>query len=257
MGESMDLQTIFEEHIENLCSFLDSMGIKSNINPFEFARDLKGGFITNAENWINNRIIIEGVDIDGIVYRLSQLNKNPWFNKIIQRPTNKWWSICTFTVEFHMDNNKKSWGDFRVFMNTKRKRTETVDYKWFGGKLADILNRDTYLKAPLLADLNAASDMGVDTTVAIVVVPPRPDKQILKLAKELIEALRKEGTQIELDNALKAVWPFEEGVCINRITAFSGQAETMASKLLPSEGAFRVYNRIARHIKEYVSYLVG
>lgn len=101
-------------------------------------------------------------------------------------------------------------------------RREAVDFKWFGGELADELNRDDELKKQLLQQLKTDVRDSVEIS---------PDKK----------------AGIVWITTTKVMPPFPKSA-----TPFS-----IPDDIMPSETSFKSYNAIARHIRNRSSSQCG
>ncbi|MFC1893110.1 hypothetical protein ACFLYR_03625 [Chloroflexota bacterium] len=129
-------------------------------------------------------------------------------------------------------------------------KKEIVDFKWVGGRITDVLNQDTLLKEPLLADLITVHAQGGFCGVNIEPVPLPSDKEI----KEYIKARHKEGVDIDSsEDAIKHMIPLGQVVWIAG-WGTSGRKNEITPLLLPSKDAFRAYDRIAKHIRDFATH---
>ena len=254
MAKQIDLRPIGEEHIRALCTFLDSMGISSEIALADFVPCKKLAFVFGhrPENYRARYIKLDGMNIDGIRYVIVQQIGGIAL-------TGKWVAKCEYWVKCHLGRENKSLKNLLVdTMNLwveaeiKRKEGEILDFQWTGGRIADVLNKDTSLKEPLLAELNTTHEGGNDFPMLVVTLPPLSDKKIGKQVKELTKALHKEGTEVDWANAVRIIRPIKQGFIIMGGPT-RGHKDKISPLILPSEDAFRAYDKVAKHIKEYAA----
>jgi hypothetical protein len=251
MVGKIDLRPFLEEHIRAIGAFLISMDIKPNIDEIDFVKCateyqiLKFGRPT-IRNARAKHIWLEGMNIDAIWYGISQED-------------NELWTQVRYLVNRHIGIEKKNREVLRVGTKIISKKKQVTDFRWQGGKLADVLNKDSSLKAPLLSHLSmlqAKKDIGkqlfhnsieISTFRKSQYKLKQPDKQI---TWELIKALSNEGTVVDSEMARRIIMPIEEGVSILEPVNIADK-DVVLPLLLPTKDGFVAYERIAKHIKEY------
>lgn len=264
MPEKIDLRPIQEEHFKTLRSFLDAMDIGVKVDPIDMVIDttqlLDKKFVFSATQLANHRVRdvrLDDMNIDRIRYNISQWVEDYRASSFGGgvRLTDKWWAGCEYYVCCYTGKDKKGWKNLEAEAKIKRKGKEITDFKWTGGKIAEVLNKDTSLKEPLLAHLNVAQTEGNYACIRITPEPQRAlllsDKEIKKIIEELMKSLHNEGTDVDFETACRIRWPMEEGVIIRNCITLEHKNE-VSPLLLPSRDAFKAYDRIAKHIKQYV-----
>jgi len=228
MASLIDLEPIQKEHIVAMRSFLNFMGISSEIDPHKnFEQTEIRHRLTGVEG-INSRgscLKLEGTNIDVILYVIEQIIDSYGL-------TDEWQALCIYGVECNIGQGEKDPKNLKAGIKKKTKglfRKEIVDFWWAGGQIADVLNQDTSLKGPLLAYLINTQTTGKYADMSLVPVLPPSDEEI-------------KGETIRL---------IEQGVLIVGCATHSHKKKT-TPLLLPSRDAFRAYVRIAKHIRDYV-----
>lgn len=263
MAKKIDLQPIEEDHISELCSFLNSMGVSSKIDrdadfvqedatPESFFRVAKG---------MNQRIRyikLEGMNIDGIRYHILQVIADSESGAELK---DYWQAFYEYCAVRDIGMDKKDLQNLEAHIKAKKKglfKKEIVDFRWVGGRIADVLNQDTSLKEPIFAHLITIQTIGIDVDISILPESLPTDKEI----REYIKALRKEGIYIDSpEDAVKKMRPMGQGVWIRvaptvgfrRIWPTGGYKDVILPLLLPSKDAFKAYDRIAKHIRDYAA----
>jgi hypothetical protein len=251
MVGKIDLRPLLREHIRAIEAFFISMDIKPKIDEIEFVKlateyqIVKLGRPT-IRNVRAKHIWLEGTNIDAVWCGISQED-------------NELWTQVRYLVHRHIGIEKKNLEAFRVGTKIKNDRGQITDFSWQGGELADVLNADSSLKAPLLSHLNMLqAKKNIDkqlfyNSIQIVTFRKsqyrsnRPDKQI---SCEMIKTLTDEGTVVDSEKARRIIMPIEEGVSILEPVNVASK-DFMLPLLLPSKDVFVAYERIAKHIKEY------
>lgn len=219
MAEKINLQPIEKEVIGELSSFLDLMGIRSKIDPdLDFVvDDLRSGGARGLN--IRSRYFkLEGMNIDGLRYTIEQIMQVTGGG---YGASDRWRVICEYWVKRDVSGDKKHLKDLEARTKKKKKglfKSDIIDFKWVGGRIADILSQDTSLNEPLLADLVTAQTKGCNVDIEIEPMP------------------------------------IEQGVRIRvapKIEPEIGKKQENLPLLLPSKDAFRAYDRIAKHIRDY------
>lgn len=255
MAKKIDLQPIQEEHVSTLCAFLNSMDISSSFDVKrdsvqEDMRDRVGRGAVGAN--IRSRYIkLEGMNIDGIRYRLYQTTQSGQYGTWM---SDKWKAECRYWVKRYIGGEKKKLADLQATIKKKKKglfKKEIVDFTWVGGRIADVLNMDTSLKEPLLAHLVTAQTVGNDVDIRIEPLRP-PSKEKVK---DRVEVHRKAGVDVDfakntIEDASESMMRVGQGVWINSC-ATNGDKKKTTPLLLPSKDAFKAYDRIAKHIRDY------
>jgi hypothetical protein len=229
MAKIINLQPIQEEHINALCLFLNSMGVSSKIEPDKdfVQEDLKKGWTGIARGWKGENmrwryIKLEGMNIDGIIYSLKQII-DVYPDSGARKLKDEWGAECVYWVERNIEGDEKALKALEAKTNSKSKglfKKELVDFEWVGGGIADVLNKDTSLKNPILNELIAAKTMGFDADIWIRKLSPPHFKTT--------------------------------GIMILTTVGTFGNEKKTTPLLLPPKDAFRAYDRIAKHIKGYV-----
>ena len=251
MVEKIDLRPVLEEHVKSIEAFLVSVDIKPKIDEIEFVECASEYQIAKfgrptIRNVRAKHIWLEGMNIDAIWYGIFQ-------------EENGWWAQVRYLVRRHIGTEEKDWKAFRVGTKTKGKKKQIIDFKWHGGKFADVLNKDSLLKELLLAHLNmlqAKKNMGKQLfydSIEIVTFQRsqyKSKQQDEQLIRELIRTLGNEGREVDSETARRIIMPIDEGVSIGEPINI-GYENAMVPLLLPSKDGFVAYERIAKHIKEY------
>jgi hypothetical protein len=234
MSSKIDLKPVQDEHVNALYSFLKSMGISSKIDPLKdvFQEDIKQrrGKIEGA-NYRARCLKLEGMNINVILHLVEQLTGKAY---VLSRPTlsDEWRAMCIYGVECDAG---QQWPELKQLEAKTEKKTQgffrekLADFNWVDGPFADILNQDTSLKEPLLAYLINADAMR--TREDILVVPVYP------LSEE----------EMEIDSKR----PVTQGALIFGFATY-GSKNQMTPLLLPSRDTFKAFDRIAKHIREYI-----
>jgi len=244
MAEHIDLRPIQEEHLKALAEYLDTMNISAAFSEAVFVQDTT----SPPENCRQKCITLEGTSVDKMVYVIMQnlAKTRSWQSGVATE--NNWSAFCLYAVEHHIGKDKKTWKNLNAEVKTKSKRGDIIDFKWTGGKIADILNRDTLLKEPLLDDMNSSIHAGGETEVAIWPKLPLADTDIRMMAK----VVTVEGVPAEGENAIKKYEPVKEGVLLLGCST-RGYRDEKTPLILPSREGFMAYDRIARHVRDYVN----
>lgn len=253
MAKKIDLQPIQEEHIRSLCSFLNFMGVNPKIDSDKdfVQEDIRQPFFGNVKG-VNIRaryIKLEGMKIDGIGYTIFQVTEDTQGGMAM---TDQWKAGYKFWVERDTGREKKNVENLEARMQIKKKglfKKEIVDFRWVGGRIADVLNQDTSLKEPLLAHLITAQTTKNEAGIWIVPVPLPSDKEV----KKWIKAQRKEGVDIDSsEDAIKNMMPMGQGVWITG-WGTNGRKNEIIPLLVPSKDAFIACDRIAKHIRDFAT----
>ena len=244
MAIKVDLKPIQEEHMSALCSFLNSVGVSSKIDPDkDLVREDARQLFSGGENFRLKYIKIEAMNIDVIGYQIFQERNSEggW--------TKNWVALFQYYVERTMSTDKRALKEMEVKTKMQSKglfKKEIVDFTWVGGQLADVLNQDTSLKEPLLATLIAAQTTKSIPLIFMAPLIPPSDKEI----KEQIKELSKAGINLTKSDYLHKM-PIQQGVSIFG-SGIRGKKDELKPLFIPSKDAFKAYDRIAKHIKEYV-----
>jgi len=251
MTEKIDSKPVFEEHIRSIERFLISTGLKPRVDEINFTRStteyqmIKFGRPT-IRNVRAKHIWLEESNIDAIWYGIFQEDIG-------------WWTQVRYLVRRPIGNDKKDWKAFRAGTKMRSKQNQVIDFKWRGGKLADVLNKDDLLKEPILSHLNMLqakkntakqlfnNSLEITTFQGSQYKANQPEGQLIR---ELINTLAEEGTKVEPDTARQIAMPIKEGVSILEPISI-GYKNEVFPLLLPSRDSFSAYERIAKHIKEY------
>lgn len=244
MAEHINLKPIQEEHVKTLTEYLDSMGIGAAFSEADFVQDTT----SPPENCRQKCITLEGTSVDKMVYVImqNQGKSRSWQSGVATE--NNWSAFCLYAVECHIGKDKKIWKNLNAKVKVKCKRGDIIDFKWTGGKIADTLNRDTVLKKPLLDDMNGSIRAGGETEVAIWPKLALADTDIRMMAR----VVTIEGVQAEPENAIKKYEPVKEGVMLLGCST-RGYRDEKRPLILPSREGFMAYDRIARHLRDYVN----
>ena len=244
MAIKVNLKPIQEEHISALCSFLNSVGVSSKIDPDkDLVREDARRLFSGGENFRLKYIKIEAMNIDVIGYQIFQERNSEggW--------TKNWAAVFQYYVERTLSTDKRALKEMEAQTKIKSKglfRKEIIDFMWVGGRLADVLNQDTSLKEPLLAALVAAQTTKSIPSIFMGPIIPPSDKEI----KEQIKELSKAGINLTKSDYLHKM-PIQQGVSIFG-SGIRGKKDELKPLFIPSKDAFKAYDRIAKHIKEYV-----
>jgi hypothetical protein len=234
MSSKIDLKPVQDEHINALRSSLKSMGISSEIDPNkdvvqEDARQRRGRI--EGANYRARCIKLEGMNIDVILYLVEQMTGKAY---VLARPTltDEWRAMCIYGVECNVGQREQELKNLEAKTEKKTKgffREKLADFSWVGGPIADVLNQDTSLKEPILAYLiNAQATRNRED---IFIVP------VYSLSEE----------EMEIDSKR----PVIQGALIFGC-ATDGSKNQMTPLLLPSRDTFKAFDRIAKHIREYL-----
>jgi len=234
MSSKIDLKPVQDEHVNALCSFLKSIGISSKIDPLkdvvqEDVRQRRGKI--EGANYRARCVKLEGTNIDVILYLVEQMTGKAY---VLARPTltDEWRAMCIYGVECNAGQREQELKNLEAKTEKKMKgffREKLADFSWVGGPIADMLNQDTSLKEPLLAYLINAE--AARTREDILIVPVYP------LSEE----------EMEIDSKR----PVNQGALIFGC-ATDGSKNQMTPLLLPSRDTFKAFDRIAKHIREYI-----
>jgi hypothetical protein len=234
MSSKIDLKPVQDEHINALRSSLKSMGISSEIDPNkdvvqEDARQRRGRI--EGANYRARCIKLEGMNIDVILYLVEQMTGKAY---VLARPTltDEWRAMCIYGVECNVGQREQELKNLEAKTEKKTKgffREKLADFSWVSGPIADVLNQDTSLKEPILAYLiNAQATRNRED---IFIVP------VYSLSEE----------EMEIDSKR----PVTQGALIFGC-ATDGSKNQMTPLLLPSRDTFKAFDRIAKHIREYL-----
>ena len=251
MAEKIDSKPVFEEHVRSIEAFLISMDLKPKVDEINFVRCateyqiVKFGRPT-IRNVRAKHIWLEGMNLAAVWYGIFQEDIG-------------WWTQIRYLVHRHIGVEKKDWKAFRVGTKTQGKKNQVIDFKWQGGKLADVLNKDGLLKEPILSHLNTLQakkrmekqlfndSLEIATFQRSQYKASQPDGQLIP---DLINTLAEEGTKVDAETARQIVMPIKEGVSILEPINI-GHENAVIPPLLPSRDGFLAYERIAKHIKGY------
>jgi hypothetical protein len=255
MAKKIDLKPIQEEHVSALLSFLNFMGANPKIDPDKdlIQEDIRQPLVGSVQgaNIRVRYIKLEGTNIDGVAYMIEQITQGGGEGG--ERMSDEWWARCVYWVERDIGRDEKNQKDLEVEIKKKEKglfKKEIVDFSCVGGRIADELNQDTSLKESLLAELITAQTTGNEAYIWLNPVPAPSDKEI----KEYIKARNKEGIDIySSEDAIKKMRPLGQGVEIHGCATI-GRKNEIKPLLLPSKDAFKTYDRIARHIRDFAMY---
>jgi hypothetical protein len=251
MAEKIDSKPIFEEHIRSIEAFLVSMDLKPRVDEVNFVRCateyqmVKLGRPT-IRNVRAKHIWLEGSNLDAIWYGIFQEDIG-------------WWTQIRYLTQRDIGYEKKDWKAFRAGTKIRSKQKQVIDFKWQGGELADVLNKDGLLKEPILSHLNTLQGKKntekqlFNNSLEIVTFQRcqyKADQPAGQLIRDLINNLAEEGTKIDSETARQIIMPIREGVSILEPISI-GYENELAPLILPSRDSFLAYERIAKHIKEY------
>jgi len=244
MAKMINLKPIQAEHLETLSSYLDSIGINSMTEEVDFVQKTENP----PENCRQKCIRLEGTNIDKLLYAIMQDvgTVRPGQSSITTE--GNWSAFCLYVVECYVGKDKKNWKNLNAKVKVKNKKGEIVDLKWSGGKIADILNHDTSLKEPLLANLADALRAGGEAEIALWPKLALADSDI----KMLAQVVSVEGANAGPENALRSYEPVKEGVLVLGC-ATRGYGDEIRPLILPSKDSFMAYDRVAKHIRDYVN----
>ncbi len=244
MAKTIDLKPIQAEHLKTLSSYLDSIGIDSMAEEVDFVQNTENP----PENCRQKCIRLEGTHIDKLLYAIMQdLGTSRRGQGSITTEGN-WSAFCLYVVECYVGKDKKNWKNLNAKVKVKYKKGDIVDLKWSGGKIADILNHDTSLKEPLLADLANALRTGGEAEIALWPKLALADSDIKMLAK----IVSVEGADANPESAIRSYEPVKEGVLVLGC-ATRGYGDEKTPLILPSKDGFMAYDRVAKHIRDYAS----
>jgi hypothetical protein len=251
MAEKIDSKPVFEEHIRSIERFLISMDLKPKVDEINFVKSateyqiVKFGRPT-IRNVRAKHIWLEGRNIDAVWYGIFQEDIG-------------WWTQIRYLVHRPLGNEKKVWQTFRAGTKIQSKQNQVIDFKWQGGKLADVLNKDDLLKEPILSHLNTLQtkknadkqlfydSLEITTFQRCQYKANQQDRQLIQ---DLINSLAEEGTKVDAETARQIIMPIKEGVSILEPINI-GYENAAVPLLLPSRDSLLAYERIAKHIKEY------
>ena len=244
MVKLIDLRPIQAEHLKTLSAYLDSLGIASIADAVDFVQDTKNP----PENCRQKCIRLESMNIDKIIYAVMQHVGTSRPRQDTMSTENNWSAFFLYAVDCYVGKDKKNWKNLNAKAQVKYKKGNIVDFKWSGGKIADILNHDPLLKEPLLADLTNTLRAGGEAEIAIWPKLALSDTDF----KMMAQLIRVEGADTKPENAIKTHEPVKEGVLVMGC-ATRGYGDEIRSLILPSKEGFMAYDRIASHIHDYVN----
>lgn len=239
MTSSINIKAIQEEHLKELGSYLDSMAIGATFSTVDFVQDTKNP----PENCRQRCIDLEGMDIDKIVYVIMER-----FQERGIKSTGYWTAFCLYAIGCRIGKDKKTWKNLNAKVKIKYKKGEVADLKWSGGKIADILNKDSALKDSLMKNLTDSLRAGGETEIALWPKLQLCDSDIKMMAR----IIGIEGAPDDPENALRKYEPLKEGIMILSC-ATRGYGNEIRPLILPSREGFMAYNEVARHIRNYVN----
>lgn len=244
MAEHINLKPIQKEHLMALAEYLDAMGIGAAFSEADFVQDTT----SPPENCRQKCITLEGTSIDKMVYVImqNQGKTRPWQSGVATE--NNWSAFCLYAVERHIGRDKKIWKNLNAKVKVKYIKGAAIDFKWSGGKMADNLNRDTLLKEPLLDDMNESITAGGEPEIALWPKLRLADTDIRMMAK----LVTVEGVQADPENAIKKYAPVKEGVMLLGCST-RGYRDEKRPLILPSREGFMAYDRIAKHLQDYIN----
>jgi len=244
MVKMIDLRPIQAEHLKTLSEYLDSLGIASITDAVDFVQDTENP----PENCRQKCIRIESMNIDKIIYAVMQHIGTSRPRQDVMSTENNWSAFFLYAVDCYVGKDKKNWKNLNAKAQAKNKKGTIVDFKWSGGKIADILNHDPSLKEPLLADLINTLQAGGEAEIAIWPKLALSDTDF----KMMAPLIRVEGADTKPENAIKTYEPVKEGVLVMGC-ATRGYGDEIRPLILPSKEGFMAYDRIASHIHDYVN----
>ncbi len=244
MAKTIDLRPIQAEHLKTLSSYLASIGINSTAEEVDFVQKTENP----PENCRQKCIRLESKNIDKIIYAIMQNLGTSRPRQDSMATENNWSAFCLYAVECYVGKDKKNWKNLNAKAQVKYKRGNIVDFKWSGGKIADVLNHDTSLKEPLLADLTNTLSAGGEAEIALWPKLALADSDI----KMLAQLISVEGADAKPENAIKSYEPVKEGVLVMGC-ATKGYGDEIRPLILPSKDGFMAYDRVAKHIRDYAS----
>ena len=244
MAKIIDLRPIQAEHLETLSSYLASIGIGSVAEGVDFVQKTE----KPPENCRQKCIRLDGKHIDKIVYAVMQNLGTSRPRQDSMSTENNWSAFCLYGVECYIGKDKKNWKNLNAKAQVKYKKGNIVDFKWSGGKIADVLTHDTSLKEPLLADLTNTLRAGGEAEIALWPKLALSDSDF----KMMAQLIRVEGADAKPENAIKSYEPVKEGVLVMGC-ATKGYGDEIRPLILPSKDGFMAYDRVAKHIRDYAS----
>lgn len=244
MAKIINLKPIQAEHLKTLSSYLDSIGIGSMAEGVDFVQKTENP----PENCRQKCIRLEGTNIDKLLYAVMQNLGTGRRGQGSLTTENNWSAFYLYVVECYVGKDKKIWKNLNAKVKVKNKKGKIVDLKWSGGKIADILNHDTSLKEPLLANLADALRAGGEAEIALWPKLALADSDI----KLLAQVISVEGADAGSENAIKNYEPVKEGVLVLGC-ATKGYGDEIRPLILPSKDSFMAYDRMAKHIRDYVN----
>jgi len=244
MVKMIDLRPIQAEHLKTLSEYLASLGIASIADAVDFVQDTANP----PENCRQKCIRLEGMNIDKIIYAVMQHVGTSRPRQDTMSTENNWSAFFLYAVDCYVGKDKKNWKNLNAKAQVKYKKGNIVDFKWSGGKIADILNHDPSLKEPLLADLTNTLRAGGEAEIAIWPKLALSDTDF----KMMAQLIRVEGADTKPENAIKTHEPVKEVVLVMGC-ATRGYGDEIRSLILPSKDGFMAYDRIAAHIHDYVN----
>ena len=244
MAKIINLKPIQAEHLKTLSSYLDSIGIGSTAEEVDFVQKTENP----PENCRQKCIRLEGTNIDKLLYAIMQNLGASRRGQGSMTTENNWSAFYLYVVECYIGKDKKIWKNLNAKVKVKSKKGEIIDLKWSGGKIADILNHDTSLKEPLLANLADALRAGGEAEIALWPKLALADSDI----KLLAQVISVEGADAGSENAIKNYEPVKEGVLVLGC-ATKGYGDEIRPLILPSKDSFMAYDRVAKHIRDYVN----
>jgi len=199
MAKKINLQLIEEEDIRELSSFLNLIGIRFKIAPvLDVVRDdLRSGG-SKGQNIRSKYFKLEGMNIDGLRYTIEQIMQVTGGGY----GASDWWRvICDYWVKRDLSGDKNLLKDFAARIKKKRKslfKSDIIDFKWLGGRIADTLNQDASPKVPLLAELVTAQTRMSDAGIEIELMPMGQGVLIRVIPKMIEGEIFKKGQNLPL-----------------------------------------------------------
>ncbi|MCK4697937.1 MAG: hypothetical protein KAT53_06505 [Dehalococcoidia bacterium] len=244
MAKTINLKPIQAEHLKTLSSYLDSIGINSMAEEVDFVQNTENP----PENCRQKCIRLEGTHIDKLLYAIMQNLGTSRRGQSSMTTENNWSAFYLYVVECYVGKDKENWKNLNAKVKVKYKKGDIVDFKWSGGKIADVLNHDTSLKEPLLTDLANTLRAGGEAEIALWPKLALADSDIKMLAK----IVSVEGADANPESALRSYEPVKEGVLVLGC-ATRGYGDEIRPLILPSKDGFMAYDRVAKHIRDYAN----
>ena len=213
----------YKQTVGKLTSYLDSLGVHvGEIDPagIMLRRKGDGGVIT---------VFLKNSNIDGLLYWT-------WFdggigdvsgNKALHQGPHFMYALKCET------GNKRE----ELRANTKKIKNgifgRPVDFKWVGGQIADILNQDTELKEPLYDELNITHPKEFDESSWT--------GRYCKIGRKGDIKISSSRDDVQIETPETENYEYTEDLIL-------GDLEST----FPPPHVFKAYDKIAKHIREYV-----